>query len=306
VTVEIYLPLLLPVLVAVGARWTAEHARPAVAVRGLVTAAVVAAIASVWSLIMLAMTGLDDLPPLAGRDRSQPVPDAIAVLAIGALAWGTVRLLRDVHRRHDTARRLRAAGAPSDGLVVADWTAPLAVAVPGRPGHLLVTTGMLRGLDAHERRAVLAHERAHLQHRHHLAVAWVAAAASVNPLLRPVRETVTYLVERWADEEAATAVADRGLVARAVARAALATAGTGPRAGPSTGTVGRPRSGGCDDGRSGLPGGGCGRHRGLRRARPRLDRLTAARARRPPASVPACGRPHRVRVTPDRRPDSAR
>jgi Zn-dependent protease with chaperone function len=228
VTVDVYLPLLLPVLVALGARWTAEHARPAVAVRGLVTAAVVAAIASAWSLIMLAMTGLDDLPPLAGRDRPKPVPDAIAALAVGALVWGTVRLLRDVHRRHDTARRLRAAGAPSDGLVVADWTAPLAVAVPGRPGHLLVTTGMLRGLDAHERRAVLAHERAHLRHRHHLAVAWVAAAASVNPLLGPVRATVTYLVERWADEEAATAVADRGLVARAVARAALATAGTGP------------------------------------------------------------------------------
>jgi Zn-dependent protease with chaperone function len=228
VTVDIYLPLLLPLLVALAARWTAEHARPAVAVRGLVTAAVVAAIASVWSLVMLAMTGFDDVPPLAGRDRPEPVPDAIAVLAIGALVWGAVRLVRDLHRRHDTARRLRAAGSPADGLVVADWTAPLAVAVPGRPGHLLVTTGMLRGLDAHERRAVLAHERAHLHHRHHLPVAWVAAAAAVNPLLRPVRETVTYLVERWADEEAAAAVDDRRLVARAVARAALATVGPEP------------------------------------------------------------------------------
>jgi predicted transcriptional regulator len=52
------------------------------------------------------------------------------------------------------------------------------------------------------------------------------AAAAVNPLLAPVREAVTYLVERWADEEAAEAVADRRLVARAVARAALATADT--------------------------------------------------------------------------------
>jgi Zn-dependent protease with chaperone function len=229
VTVDIYLPLLLPILVSLVARWVAHHARPGVAVRGLVTAAVVAAAVSVWSLVMLALTLFDDVPPLSAlpsRSPSslpEPVPDPIALLAAAALVWGAVRLTRDLYVRHDTARRLRAAGSPSDGLVIADWAVPLAVAVPGRPGHLLVTTGMLRGLDTHERRAVLAHERAHLHHRHHVAVALAASAAAVNPLLRPVRDTVTYLVERWADEVAATAVDDRGLVARAVARAALAT-----------------------------------------------------------------------------------
>jgi Zn-dependent protease with chaperone function len=236
VTFAVYLPLLLPVLVALTARWASERAVPRVAVRWLVTAAVLSAAASVWSLTLLAVTLLDDLPPLSALDDRpelylpEPVPGPVALVAAVALVAGVVRALRDLYRRGDTARRLRGAGRPVDGLVVADWTAPLAVAVPGRPGHLLVTTGMLRELDAAERRAVLAHERAHLAHRHHRAVGWAAAAAAVNPLLRPVRDAVVYLVERWADEDAAAAVADRGLVARAVARAALATVDGGPSA----------------------------------------------------------------------------
>jgi beta-lactamase regulating signal transducer with metallopeptidase domain len=95
---------------------------------------------------------------------------------------------------------------------------------------VLVTTGMLRLLDAAERRVVFAHERAHLRHRHHALVTAAAAAAAVNPLLIGVREAVMFLVERWADEEAAEAVGDRRLTARAVARAALATTGSGPPA----------------------------------------------------------------------------
>jgi hypothetical protein len=236
-TVAVYLPLLLPLLVSLTARPVSERAGPGTAVRWLVAAAVLTAVASLWSLTMLALTLLDDLPPLSTLDDRpelrlpEPVPGPVALIAALALAAGAVLLARDRHRRGDTARRLRAAGRPTDGLVVADWAAPLAVAVPGRPGHLLVTTGMLRELDTAERRAVLAHERAHLAHRHHRAVGWAAAAAAaVNPLLRPVRDAVTYLVERWADEDAAAAVADRGLVARAVARAALATVDGGPAA----------------------------------------------------------------------------
>jgi hypothetical protein len=229
VTGAVYLPLLLPVLLWWASTRTAERVRPSVAVRGLVAGAVATAAASVWSLVLLALTLFDDLPALSGLNQRhglrlpEPVPDVIALTALAAAGWAGTRLVRDVSRRRDTVRRLREAGPAPHGLLVADWAAPLAVAVPGRPGHVLVTSGMLRLLDAPERRAVLAHERAHLAHRHHRAVAAVAAAAALNPLLRPVREAVTYLVERWADEDAAAAVGDRALVARAVARAALAT-----------------------------------------------------------------------------------
>jgi Zn-dependent protease with chaperone function len=227
----VYLPLLLPVLVSLVARRSADRMPPASAVRGLVVAAVTTAGLSTWSLLLLALTLFDDVPPWSalgarpGLHLPKPVPDAIGVLALTAAGWAAVRLRRELRHRADTVRRLRAAGTARDGLVVADWASPLAVAVPGRPGHVLVTSGMLRVLCPQERRAVLAHERAHLAHHHHRAVCAVAAAAAVNPLLIPVRATVTYLVERWADEEAASVVDDRGLVARAVARAALATAG---------------------------------------------------------------------------------
>jgi beta-lactamase regulating signal transducer with metallopeptidase domain len=114
--------------------------------------------------------------------------------------------------------------------VVADWNGPLAVALPGRPGHVLVTSGMLRLLDADERRVMFAHERAHLDRDHHRVATLAAAAAAMNPLLIPVRNAVAYLLERQADEDAAAAVGDRDLTARAVARAALPTASPLPAA----------------------------------------------------------------------------
>lgn len=235
-TVAIYLPLLLAVLVAVSVRWIASRGVPAAAARALALVAVIAAASSTWSLILLSLTLFDDLPPLSALDDDpalelpEPVPGPVALIAAVLLGWGGFRLLTDLRRRHGTLRRLRAAGRPRDGLVVADWAEPLAVAVPGHPGHLLVTTGILRLLDAGERRVLFAHEHAHLAHRHHLLVAVSAAAAAVNPLLAPARDQVAYLVERWADEDAAAEVGDRLLTAQAVARAALATTGPGPEA----------------------------------------------------------------------------
>src|SRR5205085_4994912 len=50
--------------------------------------------------------------------------------------------------------------------------------------------------------------------------------AAANPLLRPTARGVRLAVERDADEAAAAEVGDRRLVARALARAGLAKAGT--------------------------------------------------------------------------------
>jgi Zn-dependent protease with chaperone function len=237
VTITVYLTLVMALPLAPAARRLAARGEPGLAAWTLTVTAVVAAVASTWSLTMLALTLLDDVPPLSALDNHptaelpEPVPGPIALLAAVLLVGGLARLAADVHRRVTTNRRLRAIGAAEHGMVVADWSAPMAVAVPGtvrRRGHLLVTTGILRLLTAGERRVVLAHERAHLAHRHHRLTAAVAAAAAVNPLLIPVREAVTYLVERWADEDAATDVGDRDLTARAVARAALAASAPGP------------------------------------------------------------------------------
>ncbi|MEO5610358.1 MAG: hypothetical protein ABIQ61_00325, partial [Ornithinibacter sp.] len=85
-------------------------------------------------------------------------------------------------------------------------------------------------LPAAERRVLLAHEAAHLSHRHHLYIQAAELSAAANPLLRPLARAVGAAVERWADEAAAQAVGERSVVARAVARASLAAqgGGTGP------------------------------------------------------------------------------
>lgn len=83
---------------------------------------------------------------------------------------------------------------------------------------------MLRALSAPERAALLAHERAHLDGRHHLFLTLTAYAASVHPALRMLRAPLGYHLERWADEAAAASVGDRAVTARAVGRAALAAA----------------------------------------------------------------------------------
>jgi hypothetical protein len=234
-TVAIYLPLPLGAALALAARWIAGRGTPGAVARGLTIAALLAAAASTWSLVLLALTLLDDVPPLSALDDHpaielpEPVPGPIALAAAVVLLAGLVRLVRERRLRSRTIHRLRRAGDPQHGMVVADWSAPMAVAVPGRPGHLLVTSGLLRLLDEQERRVMFAHEQAHLDHCHHRVAGAAAAAAAVNPLLVRVRETVAYLVERQADEEAAAVVGDRDLTARAVARAALAAA-PGPAA----------------------------------------------------------------------------
>lgn len=236
-TVSIYLPLLLGLPLALIAPRVAARGAPGPAAWTLTVTAVLAALGSTWSLTLLALTMLDDVPPLAalddhpGLNLPEPVPGPIALLAGLLLAAGMMRMTIDVRRRSAVNRRLRAIGAPGEELVVADWSAPMAVAVPGtarRPGHLLVTSGILRLLNAGEREVVLAHERAHLTHHHHRLTAAAAAAAAVNPLLIPVRRAVEFLVERWADEDAAADVGSRDLTARTVARAALATHPAGP------------------------------------------------------------------------------
>ncbi|GAB1646437.1 M56 family metallopeptidase [Krasilnikovia sp. MM14-A1259] len=234
-TLEIYLPLALAAAVALSTRWITSRGTPGTAARVLTAAAVVAAAASTWSLLLLALTMLDDVPPLSALDNHprielpEPVPGVIALFAGLGLLGAVIRLFRDQRHRGRLINKLRRAGEPHDGMVIADWSKPIAVAIPGRPGHLLVTSGMLRLLDADERRVLFAHEQAHLQHHHYTLASAAAAAAALNPILIPVRNAVAYLLERQADEEAAVVVGDRDLTAHAVARAALAMA-TGPAA----------------------------------------------------------------------------
>jgi len=252
---NVHLPLLVSLLLAGSSPVLATRLSPARAGTALVAAAAAAAAASTtWVLLLLTVAFAPTTHLLSGRMAGggrlvHPVPAAVAVAVVIGLAAATLRVANVLRRRHRITRQLRAlcqtCGVGREELIVAPIAQPHAFAVPGRFGHgdssggrILVTVGMLRALDAPGRRALLAHERAHLTGRHHRHRAVMEIAAALNPLLIPARAAVTYLVERAADEHAATTIGDRRVAADALATAALAAAapagGTHPAVSPDT------------------------------------------------------------------------
>ncbi|MBV6696874.1 M56 family metallopeptidase [Kitasatospora aureofaciens] len=230
----VYLLLLAPAALAVAGPAVSRHLAPAAAVRVLTCLVVTAGTATVWGLSALAVAGLVNVPQVRMRLRSDPkvlaaadpVPWGFGVLAAAVLGVVVVRLLSLWWRRVGDRRVLgpvRAIPAAGDLIVVADEHAD-AYALPGRPGRIVVTAGMLRTLSAEERAVLLAHERAHLTCRHHRYAAVAQFAVLVNPLLGRLRDEVAFGIERWADEVAVEAVSSRRIATRALARAALATA----------------------------------------------------------------------------------
>lgn len=199
--------------------------RPSIAASVLATTTAVTALTVVWSLAILSMGFLAHLAWAAGlrawcqalgvaHDAVPPAAGALALLVLTSMAVAAARAFR--RNRPD---------APDVGgeLVVLPSHVPAAYAVPGRPGHIVVSVGMLKCLDDDERRVLLAHERAHLRHRHDRYVGVADVAVSAVPILRPLGTRVRFATERWADEAAAAEVGDRRLVARAIAKAALAS-----------------------------------------------------------------------------------
>ena len=196
-----YLPLISPLVGGLAARPLAERLPPRTASWLLTVLAVGLSLTSLGTLLALA----DDGPPFA------------ALLLIG-LAGGGCSAVRHVRALRVAAREARE--LPGDGTlaVVADDRAD-AYAVPGR---VVVSTGMLAALDPAGRRVLFAHEFAHLTGRHHVFRGLVRVASAANPLLWPLRPALWYATERWADENAATAVGDRVATARVIGAVALA------------------------------------------------------------------------------------
>jgi hypothetical protein len=241
--IVVYLPLLFPLLAALIARPVGERLPPRLATWLLTIGSLVLASASTAVLGMLAITGLVRIPLLArlahdhwsahAAQHNDPASFSMAVLAGLLLAAAVVMAGRMLWRRARTLAQAatEAACLPGrDQLAVVDDPAAEAYAIPGRPGRIVVSTGMLAALAPEEQQVLLAHERAHLAHRHYLFVAAAQLAAAANPLLRPFADTVTFTVERWADESAVATAGDRERVARTIGKAALAARRTKARA----------------------------------------------------------------------------
>lgn len=182
-----------------------------------------ATLMSVWTLSL----GFLVNEPLTGRlfawsDNSfgirHRLPLWVGLCALAITAWSTARGVRVVR-----SWRLQR-GSTSAGTHIIDTTELVAFAQTGRHGGVVISTGMLAVLEPAERRALLAHEHAHLRLRHdrHLLVGQLSAGL---PPLTPLVARMRHFMERWADEEAARTVGDRAVVASAIARAALASHG---------------------------------------------------------------------------------
>jgi beta-lactamase regulating signal transducer with metallopeptidase domain len=226
--IGLILPGVMAVLASVVAAAAHRRLRPSTAAPVLAIVSITTVLAVVWSLVLLAagllahvawLTRLEVWCRTVGlaHDSVPPIAGGIAALLLAAMSASLARTIGI--RRRNTINL----DSTTEVVVVAD-DAPLAYAVPGRRGHVVVSSGMLRALDDDERRVLLAHERAHLRYRHHRYIGLVDLSASAVPFLRPLAAHVRHATERWADEAAVRAVGDRRLVARAVAHAALVSA----------------------------------------------------------------------------------
>lgn len=179
----------------------------------------------------------------------------IAVLVVlGRVAYClALGLTRSMRTRTTHVQALSLIARPHhqyDALVVEHKSAA-AYCLPGGAGYVVLTSAAVAALDHEQLVAVLAHERAHLQGRHHLVLASADALQRAFPrvaLFREARSALGPLVEMVADDTAARS-SDRLTVATALVRlaehgmtpAAALGAGGGSAAGRVRRLVGQAR-----------------------------------------------------------------
>ncbi|MEP7114280.1 MAG: M56 family metallopeptidase, partial [Ilumatobacteraceae bacterium] len=204
---------------------TAAHRRvpPVVAAKAVTVTLAVVATAAAPTLWIVSLGYVTHLPLLGGRldwcakafGARDPIPGWVGLPTLVLTAAGVVRA-RAVIAAH---RRLR---QDHPGTVeIADHARPFAFTLPGRGGHVVLSSGLLELLDKAEQGVVLAHEQAHARHRHDRYLLVAQLAAAIMPLLRPLAGRLQFSLERWADETAVAHCGDRGFVARTLGKVAL-------------------------------------------------------------------------------------
>jgi Zn-dependent protease with chaperone function len=244
--VDLALPLVVLLVAVVTAAVASRLVRPPVAALSLVLVLGAAGLALLWSSAGVAVAWASQTArhhgPLgwcahlyASHDH---VPTWLGALTMGWLFVAGVRVAGVVrwHRslRTPPGRSLRPA------IDVIQDGRPSGFALPGRPGRVVVTTGLLEALDEGEQQALLAHEHAHLALDHYRYLLVADLAGAVAPVLIPLRSRLRFVLERWADETACVGLGDRMVVARAIARAALAGADVGSVGGLAASGLGVP------------------------------------------------------------------
>lgn len=208
--------------------WT-RQLRPGDAVRALAMLSMAVTLAGLATLLMLAL-------PLVGQSdliddrahwseavfrRINESGQGLAILAAAAVGLAALRVFRVIL----SCRRARVAanalctdlGAAAGDTVIVRSPHRDAMAISS--GIIVMTDALVRDLNVEQRRAVIAHERSHLSHDHHRYLQLGLLIAAANPLLRTVPDALAFLVERWADEDAARATS-RATTAAALERLA--------------------------------------------------------------------------------------
>jgi Zn-dependent protease with chaperone function len=242
-TINVYLPLAAALALSVTGPALARRLPPAVATLLLTAASMIVAATSVVSLVLLVATAVIRIPRVAAegrlsttvltQDPVSAVTGGVAALVLLLIVPFSIRGARQLWGESVRTYQLAQAfsGHPA-GLAVVQDPRPQAFAVPAippLPGHaaiptrIIATDSLLRTLDPDQRRAMFAHEAAHLRRRHHWYLLLTNLAAVVNPLLSRLPDAVTEATERWADEDAARTVGDRRVLAQALGRAALSS-----------------------------------------------------------------------------------
>ncbi|GAB7045045.1 M48 family metalloprotease [Catenuloplanes indicus] len=227
-----------PAVLAIAVRSVADRLRPEVAVPFLAWSIAGAAAASTANLAVFTLKALAE-QPLAGRtlgwsdavvrhDTARvPWITGLSAVLLAAAVTALARAVRRYRQDLAAARPYLRLDADANGVVLIHAAEADAFAVPIGTGRIVITTAMRDALDARQYAALLAHERAHLTHRHHHLAGAVRFAVALHPVFRLSARRMEYLVERAADEIAAGALRDRRTVATAIGAAALVAAGRG-------------------------------------------------------------------------------
>ncbi len=205
----------------------------------LLTATIVAAsLAVLPAVAILAIGYVAHLSMLGGvvewcqdtLGAHSPVPPWLGLSSVAIIVLGTVRV-RAVVRSWRSVRRTDA--GPPEVICSRSW---FAFTLPGSAGRIVLSSALVDALTADELAVVVSHEQTHARHRHDRYVLVADFANALLPIMRPLQRRLLFALERWADESSVTAASgDRNVVARTIARVALAHA---PVPAPATGLAG--------------------------------------------------------------------
>lgn len=140
------------------------------------------------------------------------------------------RIERQRRRHRELLALLASPSADGPGTMVISHDSPVAYCLPGGARSVTVLSdGLMAALEPAELRAVLSHENAHLNQRHHLLLWAFAAWRQALPWLpttRLAQESVNSLIEMLADDVALKTESKATLI-KAIAIVASGSAGGG-------------------------------------------------------------------------------